>query len=62
MKHDKKNENAKRFNSKKNDDVVSNNNRENVDLDLSFNETSRTIYCAEKTNDTFFQNFSKENF
>jgi hypothetical protein len=26
------------------------------------NEISRTIYCAEKTNDTFFQNFSKENF
>jgi hypothetical protein len=26
------------------------------------NETSRTIYCAEKTNDTFFQNFSKKNF
>jgi hypothetical protein len=26
------------------------------------NETSRTIYCVEKTNDTFFQNFLKENF
>jgi hypothetical protein len=26
------------------------------------NETSRTIYCVEKTNDTFFQNFSKKNF
>jgi hypothetical protein len=36
MKHDKKNENAKRFNSKKTDDVVSNCNRKNVDLDSSF--------------------------
>ncbi len=36
MKHDKENENAKRLNSKKDDDVVSNNNRENVDLDSSF--------------------------
>jgi hypothetical protein len=26
------------------------------------NETSKTIYCAEKTNDTFFRNFSKKNF
>jgi hypothetical protein len=26
------------------------------------NETSRTIYCAERTNDIFFQNFSKKNF
>jgi hypothetical protein len=26
------------------------------------NETSRTIYCAERTNDTFFQKFLKENF
>jgi hypothetical protein len=25
-------------------------------------ETSRTIYCAERTSDTFLQNFSKENF
>jgi hypothetical protein len=25
-------------------------------------EISRTIYCAERTNDTFFQNFSKKNF
>jgi hypothetical protein len=36
MKHDKENENAKRLDSKKNDDVVSNNNRENVDFDSSF--------------------------
>jgi hypothetical protein len=36
MKHDKENESAKRLNSKKDDDVVSNNNRENVDLDSSF--------------------------
>jgi vacuolar-type H+-ATPase catalytic subunit A/Vma1 len=36
MKHDKKNENAKRFNFDKDDDVVSNNNRKNVDLDSSF--------------------------
>jgi hypothetical protein len=36
MKHDKKNENAKRLNSRKNDDVVSNNNRKNVDFDSSF--------------------------
>jgi hypothetical protein len=35
MKHDKENENAKRLDSKKND-VVSNNNRENVDLNSSF--------------------------
>jgi hypothetical protein len=26
------------------------------------NETSKTIYCVERTNDTFFQSFSKENF
>jgi hypothetical protein len=26
------------------------------------NKISRTIYCVEKTNDTFFQNFLKENF
>jgi hypothetical protein len=25
-------------------------------------ETSKTIYCVKRTNDTFFQNFSKENF
>ncbi len=36
MKHDKENESAKRLNSKKDDDVVSNNNRKNVDLDSSF--------------------------
>jgi hypothetical protein len=36
MKHDKENENAKRLNFNKNDDVVSNNNRKNVDLDSSF--------------------------
>jgi hypothetical protein len=29
---------------------------------LRSNETSRTIYCAERINDTFFQNFLKENF
>jgi hypothetical protein len=26
------------------------------------NEISRTIYCVKRTNDTFFQSFSKENF
>jgi hypothetical protein len=36
MKHDKENENAKRLDSKNDDDVVSNNNRKNVDLDSSF--------------------------
>jgi hypothetical protein len=36
MKHDKENESAKRLDSKKDDDVVSNSNRENVDLDSSF--------------------------
>jgi hypothetical protein len=36
MKHDKKSENAKRFDSKKDDDVVSNNNRKNVDFISSF--------------------------
>jgi hypothetical protein len=36
MKHDKESENAKRLDSKKDDDVVSNNNRKNVDLDSSF--------------------------
>jgi hypothetical protein len=36
MKHDKESENAKRLDSKKDDDVVSNNNRENVDFDSSF--------------------------
>jgi hypothetical protein len=36
MKHDKENESAKRLDSKNDDDVVSNNNRKNVDLDSSF--------------------------
>jgi hypothetical protein len=36
MKHDKESESAKRLDSKKDDDVVSNNNRENVDLDSLF--------------------------
>jgi hypothetical protein len=36
MKHDKESENAKRLDSKKDDDVESNNSRENVDLDSSF--------------------------
>jgi vacuolar-type H+-ATPase catalytic subunit A/Vma1 len=36
MKHDKENENVKRFDFDKNDDVVSSNNRKNVDLDSSF--------------------------
>jgi hypothetical protein len=36
MKHDKESENAKRLDSKKDDDVVSNSNRENVDFDSSF--------------------------
>jgi hypothetical protein len=36
MKHDKKNESAKRLDSKNDDDVVSNSNRKNVDLDSSF--------------------------
>jgi hypothetical protein len=36
MKHNKENENAKRLNFDKNDDVVSNNNRKNVDFDSSF--------------------------
>jgi isochorismate synthase EntC len=36
MKHDKKNESAKRFDSKKDDDVMWNNNRENVDFNSFF--------------------------
>jgi hypothetical protein len=36
MKHDKENENAKRLNSDKDDDVVSNNNRKKIDFDSSF--------------------------
>jgi hypothetical protein len=36
MKHDKRNESAKRFDSRNDDDVVSNNNRKNVDFDSSF--------------------------
>jgi hypothetical protein len=36
MKHDKENESAKRLDSKNDDDVVSNSNRKNVDLDSSF--------------------------
>jgi hypothetical protein len=36
MKHDKENESAKRFDSRNDDDVLSNNNRKNVDLDSSF--------------------------
>jgi hypothetical protein len=36
MKHDKKSENAKRLDSRKDDDVVSNINRKNVDLNSSF--------------------------
>jgi carbon starvation protein CstA len=63
MKYDKKNENAKRFNSKKKMTtscriVIA---RMSISIRRS-NEISRTIYCAERTNDTFFQSFSKENF
>jgi hypothetical protein len=36
MKHDKESESAKRLDSKNDDDVVSNSNRKNVDLDSSF--------------------------
>jgi hypothetical protein len=36
MKHDKENESAKRLDSRNDDDVVSNSNRKNVDLDSSF--------------------------
>jgi hypothetical protein len=36
MKHDKESESTKRLDSKNDDDVVSNNNRKNVDLDSSF--------------------------
>jgi hypothetical protein len=36
MKHDKENENAKRFDFDKDNEIVSNNNRKNVDLDSLF--------------------------
>jgi hypothetical protein len=35
--------------------------RKSISISL-LNEISRTIYCAERINDTFFQNFLKENF
>ncbi len=62
MKHDKENESAKRLDSKKNDDVVSNNNRANVDFDSSFKWNIENDLLRCKKNDTFFKNFSKKNF
>jgi hypothetical protein len=62
MKHDKENENAKRFNSKKDDDVVSNNNRKNVDLDSLFKWNIENNLLRWKNKWHIFQSFLKKNF
>jgi hypothetical protein len=62
MKHDKKNENVKRHDLIKRDDVESNIIRKIIDLDFFLNEISRTIYNAERTNDIFLQICLKKNF
>jgi vacuolar-type H+-ATPase catalytic subunit A/Vma1 len=62
MKHDKKNENAKRLDSKKDDDVMSNNNRENVDLDSSFKWNIENDLLRWENKWYIFSKFFKSNF
>ncbi len=62
MKHDKENENVKRLDSKNDDDVVSNNNRKNVDLDSSFKWNIENDLLRWKNKWYIFSKFLKREF